>query len=454
MSTSRLTRIVVGFDSSTPILGFTGPLGSGCTYVAKEIARQSGYFYHSLSLPVHEKAKRTSGRARSTFKRLQDIGNEMRRRYGRGVLADVGLRYADQALRERPGPGGIVLDGIRNVGEIEILRQFPNCFILAVHAERALRLKRLLQAGRVRNEKEFGEADHRDAEERGQYGQQLKRCTYLADVIFDNQSQIPADAEQEKQRYIQDSVVGRCLGLIQSLLSDQPGPLVAPERDEVLMTVAYCVSKRSSCLQRKVGAVLATKEGVVLSTGYNDVPEGLKSCLEDPDLGRCARGMQQEVFARRLRHCHRCGARIAGSFKCSWCGRAIRGYAKECPGCKEDPGIEYVCPKCRCNVFRELLPGAEPSRGRMLDVCRALHAEEKAILNLARHGSVPSGAILYTTTFPCILCAKKIADLGIETILFAEPYPMDEAREMLEKNKVKIIKFQGVKSSAFFRLYR
>jgi len=88
-------------------------------------------------------------------------------------------------------------------------------------------------------------------------------------------------------------------------------------------------------------------------------------------------------------------------------------------------------------------------------MCRALHAEENAILYLARDGSgVPSNGTLYTTTFPCSLCANKIAAVGLKKVVFAEPYPMPEALEVLTQNQVEVVKFQGVKSSAFFRLYR
>ena len=46
---------------------------------------------------------------------------------------------------------------------------------------------------------------------------------------------------------------------------------------------------------------------------------------------------------------------------------------------------------------------------KMLDYCRALHAEENAIRNVARFGSSIAlrGAVLYTTTYPCNLCANK-----------------------------------------------
>lgn len=60
---------------------------------------------------------------------------------------------------------------------------------------------------------------------------------------------------------------------------------------------------------------------------------------------------------------------------------------------------------------------------------------------------------LYTTTFPCNLCANKIAMLGIKEVVYAEPYPMREAIEVLEAREVTITRFEGVKSQAYFRLF-
>lgn len=49
--------------------------------------------------------------------------------------------------------------------------------------------------------------------------------------------------------------------------------------DEYFMEMAYLASKRSTCLRRKVGAVIV-KDKRVLSTGYNGAPKGLKHCKE------------------------------------------------------------------------------------------------------------------------------------------------------------------------------
>jgi dCMP deaminase len=52
-----------------------------------------------------------------------------------------------------------------------------------------------------------------------------------------------------------------------------------PTYDEYFMEMAHVVSKRSTCLRRKVGAILV-KDKHILSTGYNGAPKGLKHCEE------------------------------------------------------------------------------------------------------------------------------------------------------------------------------
>jgi len=52
-----------------------------------------------------------------------------------------------------------------------------------------------------------------------------------------------------------------------------------PSYDEYFMEMAQVVSKRSTCLRRKVGAILV-KDKHILSTGYNGAPKGLKHCSE------------------------------------------------------------------------------------------------------------------------------------------------------------------------------
>ncbi|MFX0001844.1 MAG: cytidine/deoxycytidylate deaminase family protein [Candidatus Hodarchaeota archaeon] len=51
-------------------------------------------------------------------------------------------------------------------------------------------------------------------------------------------------------------------------------------KDEYFMKIAEVVSLRSTCIKRKVGAVLV-KNSHILSTGYNGVPSGFNHCTSD-----------------------------------------------------------------------------------------------------------------------------------------------------------------------------
>ena len=52
-----------------------------------------------------------------------------------------------------------------------------------------------------------------------------------------------------------------------------------PSWDEYFLEIASLVSKRSTCLRRKVGA-LVVKDRRILATGYNGTPSGIKHCSQ------------------------------------------------------------------------------------------------------------------------------------------------------------------------------
>ncbi|MEJ2251334.1 MAG: dCMP deaminase family protein [Candidatus Lokiarchaeota archaeon] len=51
-------------------------------------------------------------------------------------------------------------------------------------------------------------------------------------------------------------------------------------KDEYFMEIADLVSKRSTCIKRKVGSVLV-KDDHIISTGYNGAPSGFKHCTQE-----------------------------------------------------------------------------------------------------------------------------------------------------------------------------
>ncbi len=52
-----------------------------------------------------------------------------------------------------------------------------------------------------------------------------------------------------------------------------------PGWDEYFLEMAQLVSKRATCIRRRVGAVLV-KDKRILATGYNGAPSGLPHCLD------------------------------------------------------------------------------------------------------------------------------------------------------------------------------
>ncbi|HNT71495.1 MAG: cytidine/deoxycytidylate deaminase family protein [Methanothrix sp.] len=72
------------------------------------------------------------------------------------------------------------------------------------------------------------------------------------------------------------------------------------------------------------------------------------------------------------------------------------------------------------------------------ELCRAVHAEQNAIIQAAIHGVSTSGATLYCTHQPCILCAKIIINSQIKRVVYGNPYPDDEALRFLEQAGVEV----------------
>lgn len=75
--------------------------------------------------------------------------------------------------------------------------------------------------------------------------------------------------------------------------------------------------------------------------------------------------------------------------------------------------------------------------GERLEYCRATHAEQNAVAQAASQGVATKGAILYTTRFPCVLCAKLLINAGIKEIVFLEDEKDDLSKGILEEAGIK-----------------
>ena len=98
-----------------------------------------------------------------------------------------------------------------------------------------------------------------------------------------------------------------------------------PSYDEYFMEMAHVVSKRSTCLRRKVGALLV-KDKHILSTGYNGAPKGLAHCSE---VG-CIRKDQDIPSGQRHELCRGLHAEQNAIIQASVFGVSITGSVLYC----------------------------------------------------------------------------------------------------------------------------
>ncbi len=68
-----------------------------------------------------------------------------------------------------------------------------------------------------------------------------------------------------------------------------------------------------------------------------------------------------------------------------------------------------------------------------------LHAEANAITKLASSHNSSKGATLYVTTAPCIECSKLIIQSGIERVVFADKYRMEDGLILLQKSGIEVM---------------
>ena len=80
--------------------------------------------------------------------------------------------------------------------------------------------------------------------------------------------------------------------------------------------------------------------------------------------------------------------------------------------------------------------------GERHELCRALHAEQNALIQASLYGISVKGSILYATCQPCVICAKMLINAGIKEIVIAGAYPDKLAADFLKEAGIKIKKIK------------
>jgi cytidine deaminase len=339
--------------------------------------------------------------------RYMDAGDEVREQTGRGdALAILACGAIREIREEKIGSStspvanhAYILRSLKHPSEVESLRRIygTNFHLIGAYSRRPNRVSNL--AARIAHSHNTSALDAyrseaerlivRDQEESGRkLGQQLRETFPMADVFVDADDR--SGMERAIERFI-EIVFGYAFH--------------TPTKDEYGMFHAQAAALRSAALGRQVGATIATRSGDVVAVGTNEVPKaggGLYWADDEIDhrdfrlkydsMDRFKRQMLAEIIDRFQQ---------AGWLSTS---RATQDVLK---------------------LVEEAQAG--PIRGaqllNVLEYGRIVHAEMAAITEAARRGVSVQSSTLYTTTYPCHICARHIVAAGITRVVYVEPYP-------------------------------
>lgn len=173
-----------------------------------------------------------------------------------------------------------------------------------------------------------------------------------------------------------------------------------PSQDEFGMAIAYVASKRSNFPgDRHIGASILSEDGEVLSVGEIRAP------VPHSNPERCDQNVIEEGYNNYT---------LQKKELLKW----VEDLVKKCDKQLRNPENEEHLKKWLNDS---------------LDFHPCTHAEMSAIADAAKIGISIRNATLYTTTFPCHLCAKDIITCAIKRVVFLEAYPKSKNDKLYAK---------------------
>lgn len=165
------------------IIGVTGPLCAGSDTFGEILSKEKGFVWLAYSDVLRNEARKRG--IEITRKNLQDLGDEMRREFGLGVLS---LKLIEEMEKGKD----YVIGNIRNPGEVEVLRKhFGENFVLVrIDAPQEIRFERLLKRRREKDPEsfeEFKKVEERDfGTNEKNFGQKHGEVFAMADFVVLN----------------------------------------------------------------------------------------------------------------------------------------------------------------------------------------------------------------------------------------------------------------------------
>ena len=80
--------------------------------------------------------------------------------------------------------------------------------------------------------------------------------------------------------------------------------------------------------------------------------------------------------------------------------------------------------------------------GTRQEICRAVHAEQNAIISAAVKGVSIKGGTLYLNTYPCSICTRMLINAEIKRIVYDSDYSDPLSKEMLDESGIEVVRFK------------
>jgi dephospho-CoA kinase len=169
------------------IVCLTGMPGAGKSTVASYL-KEKGFSVITMGDAVREEAKRQ--KLEPTDANLGSMMLKLRKELGQGAVAHLILKKLERDGNEN----NLVIDGIRSIPEVEVLKKVGEVRLLAIHASQDTRFKHLTERGRSdapTNQDEFAGRDKREL------SVGISEAIALADETLSN-NEITIDQLKEK----------------------------------------------------------------------------------------------------------------------------------------------------------------------------------------------------------------------------------------------------------------
>ncbi|HOR02329.1 MAG TPA: AAA family ATPase [Candidatus Woesebacteria bacterium] len=167
------------------IIGITGTNGAGKGTVVEYLVAQKRFGHFSARALLTEEIEKRGWE--NNRENLIKVANELRETYGSAYVAEELFKRASVSKKN------CIIESIRTVGEIELLKKKGKFVLLAVDADQKLRYERNSKRGTVTDEislAEFVASEKKEWESEDSNKQNLKKCIEKADFLIENNGTI------------------------------------------------------------------------------------------------------------------------------------------------------------------------------------------------------------------------------------------------------------------------